>query len=288
MIDNVFYPSLVAEGLVNSVHFFFQFETESLDNYIMYPGGYTAEVTSLSPNANENDVCTFFAYCGVIEHVGIVRSGEYACTAYVTFRDAYALETALLLNGSMILDQCICISRCGAYIQDCDNWNSYASSHEESIITSKDIHMNKFVSSPGEAIILAQEVVKTMVAKGYVLGKDAFVMARAFDESHNVSSSTTAKVAELSNKIGLTNTINSGIENFKSLDEKYHVTDITKSAVTFTGTTAIVVGTVTSKAAMATGNAIINSSYFAKGALWVSDMLARAAKGVADLGQHNK
>lgn len=28
------------------------------------------------------------------------RSGEYARTAYVTFKDAYALETALLLSVS--------------------------------------------------------------------------------------------------------------------------------------------------------------------------------------------
>jgi hypothetical protein len=133
---------------------------------------------------------------------------------------------------------------------------------------------------------MAQQVVKTMVAKGYVLSKDAFVMAKAFDESRNVSSSAATKVAELSNKIGLTETINSGIETFRSVDEKYHVTDITKSAATVTGTTAIVVATVTGRAAVAASNAIVNSSYFAKGALWVSDMLSRAAKSTAELGHH--
>ncbi|KAK7273381.1 hypothetical protein RIF29_14430 [Crotalaria pallida] len=255
---------------------------------IMYPGGYAAEVTNLSPKATEIDVCNFFAYCGVIEHVGIIRSDEHASIAYVSFRDAYARETALLLNGSMILDQCICISRSGAYIEDCNYWNSHAPNPEDSIIISKDTHMDKFASSPGEAITMAQEVVKTMVAKGYVLGKDAFVMAKAFDESHNVSSTAAAKVVELGNKIGLTDSINSGIETFKYVDEKYHVTDLTKSAATLTGTTAIIVGTVTGRAAVAAGSAIVNSSYFAKGALWVSDMLTRAAKAAADMGQHSK
>lgn len=146
--------------------------------------------------------------------------------------------------------------------------------------------MDKLVSSPGEALVMAQEVVKIMVAKGYVLGKDAFVMAKSFDESRNVSSTAAAKVYELSNKIGLTETINSGFETFKSVDEKYHVTDITKSAATVTGTAAIVAATVTGRAAVAASNAIVNSSYFAKGALWVSDMLSRAAKSAADLGQH--
>ncbi|KAK7295352.1 hypothetical protein RJT34_18259 [Clitoria ternatea] len=256
----------------------------------MYIGGYTAEVTNLSPRATETDVHNFFAYCGVIEHVEILRSGENSSTAYVTYQDAYALETALLLNGSMILDQCISISRCDgeAYVDDRNNWSSHASNTEDSVTTSQDMHMDKFVSSPGEALVMAQEVVKTMAAKGYVLGKDAFVMAKAFDEYHSVSSTAAAKVAELSTKIGLTETINSGIQTFKSVDEKYHVTDFTKSAATVTGTTAIVVAKVTGKAAMATGNAIVNSSYFAKGALWVSDMLTRAAKAAADLGHDEK
>ncbi|XP_047172976.1 binding partner of ACD11 1 [Vigna umbellata] len=254
----------------------------------MYTDGYTALVTNLSPRATENDVHNFFAYCGLIEHVEIIRSDDNASTAYVTYRDAYALETALLLNGSMILDQCIFISRYEAYVNDYDDWGSHVSKPEDSITISQDDRMDKFVSSPGEALTLAQVVVKTMVAKGYVLGKDAFVMAKAFDESHNVSSTASSKVAELSNKIGLTDSINSGIETFKSVDEKYHVTDFTKSAATVTGTTAIVVASVTGKAAVAAGNAIANSRYFAKGALWVSDMLTRAAKATADLGQSEK
>lgn len=143
------------------------------------------------------------------------------------------------------------------------------------------------VSNPGEAVSMAQEVVKTMVAKGYVLGKDALVKAKAFDESYSVSSRAAAKVAEFSNKIGLSDTINEGIQTFKNVDEKYHFTEITKSAATVTGTAAIVVATVTGRAALAAGSAVVNSTYFAKGALWASDMLARAAKAAADLGQHN-
>ena len=38
-----------------------------------YPGGYTAQVTGLSPRATEKDVYDFFAYCGGIEHVEIIR-----------------------------------------------------------------------------------------------------------------------------------------------------------------------------------------------------------------------
>ncbi|KAF3444775.1 hypothetical protein FNV43_RR14468 [Rhamnella rubrinervis] len=251
----------------------------------MYPGGYTAEVTSLSPKATEKDVHDFFAYCGTIEHVEIIRSGEYACTAYVTFKDAYALETAVLLSGAKIVDQHVCITGWGTNVDENDTWNSPPNREFDTSTTV--YHTSQFVSSPSEAVTVAQEVVKTMLAKGYVLGKDALVKAKAFDESHQVSASAAAKVAEISNRIGLTDSITSSVEVVKSVDEKYHVSDITRSAAIATGVAAVTAVTVTGKAAAAAGSAVVNSSYFAKGAVWVSDMLSRAAKAAGDLGTHD-
>ncbi|XP_041008322.1 binding partner of ACD11 1-like isoform X1 [Juglans microcarpa x Juglans regia] len=253
----------------------------------MYPGGYTAEVTSLSPKATEEDVHDFFANFGAIEHVEIVRYGEFACTAYVTFKDAYALGTAVLLSGASILDQCVYIQPWGSYIEESDPWSSPSWKPEDDSSSRQATHMGQFVSTPGEAVTVAQEVVKTMLAKGYVLGKDAFIKAKTFDESHNVSASATAKVAELSNRIGLTDQIYAGMETFKSVDDKYHVSEISKSAAIATGTAAVVAATVTGRAAVAAGNAVVNSSYFAKGALWVSDILTRAAKIAGDFGSHD-
>ncbi|THG00568.1 binding partner of ACD11 1-like isoform X3 [Camellia sinensis] len=240
----------------------------------MYPGGYTAEVTCLSPRATEKDVYDFFAHCGVVEHVEIIRSGEYSCTAYVTFKDAYALETAVLLSGAKIADQHVCISCWGTYIDESDPWNnpSWKLGDENS---SMGTQINQFASTPAEAITVAQEVVKTMVAKGYVLGKDALTKAKALDESYQVSSTAASKVVELSNRIGLTEKIYSGMEAVKSMDGKYHVSETTMTAASYTGRTAV-----------AAANAVVNSSYFAKGALWVSDVLTRAASVAADLGSH--
>ncbi|BBH00330.1 RNA-binding family protein with RRM/RBD/RNP motifs, partial [Prunus dulcis] len=250
----------------------------------MYPGGYTAEVTSLSPKATEQDVYDFFSHCGAVEHVEVIRSGEYACTAYVTFRDAFALQTAVMLSGASIVDQCVSITRWGSYIDESDPWNNPY--NPEGNTSSMAFHTSEFVSTPGEAITVAQEVVKTMVAKGYVLGKDALTKAKAFDESHQVSATAAAKVYELSNRIGLTEKINAGMEVVKSTDEKFHVSDITRSAATVAGTAAVVAATVAGEAAVAAGSALVNSSFFAKGALWVSDALTRASKAAADLGSH--
>ncbi|XVE83806.1 hypothetical protein DITRI_Ditri16bG0116800 [Diplodiscus trichospermus] len=243
----------------------------------MYPGGYTAEITSLSPKATEKDVHDFFTYCGAIEHVEIIRFGEYACTAYVTFKDAYALETAVLLSGATIADQSVCISKWGSYVDDAYPWDGSSWKIEEDT-SSMVTHVDQFVSTPGEAVT----VVKTMLGKGYVLGKDALVKAKELDKSYQVSATAAAKVAEFSNRIGLTEKINSSMDTVKSVDEKYHVSDITKSVASATGTAASFTG----RTAVSAANAVVNSSYFAKGALWVSGMLNRAAQAAADLGSH--
>ncbi|RVW82614.1 Binding partner of ACD11 1 [Vitis vinifera] len=218
------------------------------------------------------------------------RSGECARTAYVTFRDFYALETAVLLSGATIVDQRVCISGWGIYADESDPWSNSSWNYES----------NSMATTPREAVTVAQEVVTTMIAKGYVLGKDALIKAKAFDEAHGVSAAAAAKIAELSKRIGLTDKIYAGVEAVRSVDEKYHVSEFSKSAANkiyggveaaravedryqlleFTKSAAVVTG----KTTVAAANAFVNSSYFAKGALWVSGILTRAANAAADLG----
>lgn len=132
---------------------------------------------------------------------------------------------------------------------------------------------SQFASHAGEAVSFAQDVVKAMLAKGYVLGKDALTKAKAFDESHQVSATAAAKVAELSERIGLTDKFCASVEAVRSVDQRYHVSENTKSAISTAGRTAA-----------AAANTVISSSYFSRGALWVSGALDRAAKAAADLG----
>ncbi|GAA0164438.1 RNA splicing factor [Lithospermum erythrorhizon] len=204
------------------------------------------------------------------------RTGEDACCAYITFRDAYSLETAVLLSGAVIADQSVCICRWGTYLDDFNPWNVHSGAENDAYTSTHDSHMNQFVSTPGEAITVAQDVVKTMIAKGYELSRDALTKAKAFDESNHVSASAAAKVAEVSHRIGLTDKVYYGISAVKSVDERYHVSEVTKTAAVYTGRTAATAA-----------KAVVNSSYFASGALWVSGVLDRASKYAADLANKN-
>ncbi|KAK8526017.1 hypothetical protein V6N13_017089 [Hibiscus sabdariffa] len=234
--------------------------------------GYTVEVTGLPPKATEKDVFDFFAFSGTIQHVEIVRSGDYASTAYVTFKNAYSQETAILLSGVTLLDQRIFISRWGQYEEDFD-YSSPLRSQEDETSSWQPTLRSQFVSHAGEAVSFAQDAVKAMLANGYVLGKDALSKAKAFDESHNFSATAAAKVAELSERIGLTDKLRVGVGAVRSVDERYHVSENTKSAISAAGRTAA-----------AAGKTVVSSSYFSQGALWVSGALEQSAKAAADLG----
>ncbi|KAK4779683.1 hypothetical protein SAY87_015789 [Trapa incisa] len=238
-------------------------------------GGYAVEVTGLSPKATEKDLRDFFAFSGTIEDVEIIRSGEDACTAYVTFRDAYSQETAVLFSGATIVDQRVCITRWGHDEYELDLWDRHSSLRHNDETSSSGAQGGQFVSNPGEAIAMAQEVVKSMLAKGYMLSKDALAKAKAFDESHQVSASAINKVSDFAERTGLADKLFAGVEAIKSVDDKFHVTEITRSAVSATGRTAAGAATT-----------VVNSSYFSKGALWLSDALNRAAQVTADLGSH--
>ncbi|CAN8293554.1 unnamed protein product [Cochlearia groenlandica] len=236
-----------------------------------YQSGYGVEVTGLSPAVTEKDLVAFFSFSGAIEHVDIVKSGEQACTAYVMFKDSYSQETAVLLSGATILDQRVCITRWGQHHEEFDFWSGTSRGFEDE--TNSHPHPQHGEFNAGEAVTKAQEVVKSMLATGFVLGKDALTKAKGFDESHGVSAAAAARVSQLDQRIGLTDKIFAGVEAVRLTDQKYHVSDKAKSAVSATGRTA---------AAAATS--VVNSSYFSNGALWLSGALERAAKAASDLG----
>ncbi|XP_073103895.1 binding partner of ACD11 1 isoform X1 [Elaeis guineensis] len=236
--------------------------------------GYTVEVTNLSPSATEKDLYDFFAFSGAIEHIEIIRSGDYASTAYVTFKDPHSLETAVLLSGATIVDQRVCIARWGHDDEVSDFWERpYWKLEDDTQSTAAPA--NHGTTTPREAMTMAQDVVKTMLAKGYTLSKDALIKAKALDESYQVSATAAAKVADLSKRIGLTDKINAGVDAVRSVDETYHVSETTKTVVSATG-----------RAAGSVANSVVSSSYFSAGALLISDALTKAAKVAADLASH--
>lgn len=120
-----------------------------------------------------------------------------------------------------------------------------------------------------------------MLAKGFILGKDAVGKAKAFDEKLGFTSTATAGVASLDQKIGLSQKITAGTslvnEKIKTVDQSFQVTERTKSAF------AAAEQTVSSA-----GTAVMKNRYVLTGVSWAAGAFNRVAQAAGEVGQKTK
>lgn len=120
-----------------------------------------------------------------------------------------------------------------------------------------------------------------MLAKGFTLGKDALNKAKAFDEKHQFTSTATAGVVSLDQKMGISEKISLGTnavnEKVKEMDQKFQVSEKTKSAF------SAAEQTVTNAS-----SAIMKNRYVLTGASWVTGAFSKVAKAAEEVGQKAK
>ncbi|CAN4076278.1 unnamed protein product [Withania somnifera] len=182
----------------------------------------TVKVSNVSLGASECDIQEFFSFSGDIEYVEMLSDTERSQIAYVTFKDSQGAETAVLLSGATIVDMSVTVTLDPLY-------QLPPAAFTASAPTGK-----KIAGNSGSAFQKAEDVVSSMLAKGYILGKDAVGKAKSFDEKHKLTSTASAKVASFDKKIGLTEKINIGTsivnDKVREVDQKLQVSDKAKSA----------------------------------------------------------
>ncbi|KAI5382596.1 hypothetical protein KIW84_070148, partial [Lathyrus oleraceus] len=219
----------------------------------------TVKVSNVTAAATENDIKEFFSFSGDIQYVEMQSDTENTKTAYVTFKNTQGADTAVLLTGSNIANASVIITPVENYQLP-----------PEAQPFSPDLKKTP------DAVKKAEDVVSTMLAKGFVLGKDAIGRAKSFDERHRLSSNASAKVASLDRKIGLSGKLSVGTalvnEKVREMDEKFQVSEKTKSALA-----------VAEQKASDAGSAIMSNPYVSTGALWVSSAISAVAKAAEDV-----
>ncbi|KAK4740652.1 hypothetical protein SAY87_024240 [Trapa incisa] len=229
----------------------------------------TVKVNNVSLSASEQDIKEFFSFSGEIVHIKMQSDSERSQIVYVTFTDSQGAETAVLLSGATIVDQSVTIDLAPDY-------KSPGAATTPSMGTE-----NRDTSVAGSAVKKAEDVVSTMIAKGFILGKDAVNKAKAFDEKFQFTSGAAAKVASLDQKIGLTNKISAGTmlvnDKVKEMDQKFQVSEKTKSAF------ATAEQTVSDA-----GSAIMKNPYVLTGTSWVTGAFSKVAKAAGEVGQMAK
>ncbi|GAV77297.1 RRM_1 domain-containing protein [Cephalotus follicularis] len=235
----------------------------------------TVQVKNLSDLASEREIHEFFSFSGDIEHIEIPREAEESKTAFVTFKDAKALEIALLLSGATIIDQIVSISRAENYVPRREMQEVSMVENALSVAPAGTISPKaEQGSSPGSGrmyVSKAQDVVSSVLAKGSALGQDAVNKAKAFDEKHQLTANASAKVTSFDRRVGLTEKLTVGIsvvnEKVKSVDQRLHVSDKTMAAI-FAAERKI----------NDTGSAVKTSRYVTAGAAWLNVAFGKMAK----------
>ncbi|XVF42909.1 hypothetical protein PTKIN_Ptkin01aG0403500 [Pterospermum kingtungense] len=228
----------------------------------------SVKVSNVSLGASEQDIKEFFSFSGEIEHVEMHGDNERSQVAYVTFKDPQGAETAVLLSGATIVDQSVTIELAPDY-------------KPPATASATPAVENKGAGQAESAVQKAEDVVSSMLARGFILGKDAVNKAKAFDEKHQFTSTASAKVASMDQKIGFTEKISAGTsmvnEKVREMDQKFQVSEKTKTAFASAEQTV-------SNA----GSAIMKNRYVLTGASWVTGAFNRVAKAASDVGQKTK
>jgi len=135
--------------------------------------------------------------------------------------------------------------------------------------------------SPGQSQNSAQDVIATMLARGFILGKDVMGKARAFDEKHQLTASATATASNFDRKTGITEKLSAGTQavnqQLKAVDQKFAVSEKTRSAFA-----------AAEQKVNTAGSVLMKNRYVLTGATWVTGAFARVSKAAADVSQKTK
>ncbi|CAI0433018.1 unnamed protein product, partial [Linum tenue] len=202
---------------------------------------------------------------------------ENGKSAFVTFKDAKALEIALLLSGATIVDQIVTISPAKDYTPNPSREPQEVRVVEYAVSVSpsnnSSSHFEEKASPPRKRVYVnrAQEVVTTMLAKGSAISQDAVNKAKAFDEKHRLTANASAKVISFDQRVKLSEKFTVGIsavnEKVKSVDQRLHVSDRTMAAI-FAAERKI----------NNTGSAVKSSRYVTAGTSWLNGAFGKVAK----------
>ncbi|KAG6596723.1 Binding partner of ACD11 1, partial [Cucurbita argyrosperma subsp. sororia] len=229
----------------------------------------TVKVSNVSLGASERDIMEFFSFSGDIEYLEMQSESERSQIAYVTFKDVQGAETAVLLSGATIVDLSVNITLCPEY------------ELPPEATAAPPAPGAKEPGAAESAFRKAEDVVSGMLAKGFILGKDAVNSAKAFDEKHQLSSTASAKVATFDKKIGFTEKISAGTslvsDKVREVDQKFQVSEKTKSAFA-----------VAEEKVSTAGSAIMKNRYILTGTSWVTGAFSKVAKAAGEVGQKTK
>jgi hypothetical protein len=228
-------------------------------------GDHTVRVSNVSLQATEHDIRDFFSFSGEIVHVELQRDENWSQVAFVTFQNADAMDTALLLSGATIVDQSVTIIPMEGYVLP-------TARDDDEVLEGEDY--NQAVVPENKATAALADV----LSKGIMFGKTAATQVKQFDEKHGLSATAVATASSVDQKLGISEKFSAGTQAFnqqiRGVDERYQVSAKTKSALA-----------VAEEKATIAGSAIMKNRYVLTGASWAAGAFGKLRQAAGEVGQ---
>jgi RNA recognition motif-containing protein len=181
----------------------------------------TVNVENISTKTSEDEIKSFFSFCGKIQSISVKPSGNDAQSASVTFEKLAAAKTALLLDNTQLGPNSVQVSSAKPLDEVAG---------EKAAQVSEDVQGDHHIEQEQKprARIFAE-----YLAHGYVISDKAIESALATDKQHGYSSKFTQalqnfdsktqasqKAQAVDNKLGLTQKAYAGYSSLMTYFEK--------------------------------------------------------------------
>ncbi|KAF2200942.1 hypothetical protein GQ43DRAFT_441078 [Delitschia confertaspora ATCC 74209] len=163
----------------------------------------TVHVEGISKKTSEDEIKSFFSFCGKISSLSTKSTGDDTQSADVTFEKPAAAKTALLLDNTQLGPNSVHVSADKSTDESTSNKNT----SEES---SKDDHDVEQEDKPRSRILAEY------LAHGYVISDKAIEQAIALDQQHGISARFTNALKNFDERFKAT-------EKAQAVDQKFGV-----------------------------------------------------------------
>ncbi|KAF1953642.1 actin cytoskeleton protein-like protein, partial [Byssothecium circinans] len=166
----------------------------------------TVHVENISSKTTEDEIKSFFSFCGKISSISVTPTDADTQSASVTFEKTAAAKTALLLDNTQLGPNSV-------HVSSAKSIDEVAGEKVASAEEAKDGDHHIEQEEKPRARIIAE-----YLAHGYTISDKAIERALAIDQQHGFSSKFTAALQNLDNKFKAT-------QKAQAVDTKLGVTE---------------------------------------------------------------
>jgi len=166
----------------------------------------TVHVEGISTKTSEDEIKSFFSFCGKISSLSVTPTGPDAQSATVTFEKPAAAKTALLLDNTQLGPNSVHVSAAKSI-------DELAGNQATTEDAAKDSHSDVEQEDKPRSRIVAE-----YLAHGYVISDKAIERALALDQQHGISTRFTNTLKAFDDRLHAT-------EKAQAVDTKFGVTE---------------------------------------------------------------